>query len=146
VTSFFVALLAASVRIILSDTSPGGVPAGDALLNWERYGGQADTAYETVAYELWVDPKWPGFYTITRFRSRALERGAEDKPEILVWNAHPGERVPLLCYERVQRGSTWVWDAVEPGTKRYRQEMVRAIQVYGLHRTTSLGLGPFGGP
>jgi hypothetical protein len=101
-----------------------------------------------------VDPERPGLYRITRYRTLALPTPPESSPEagneILLWNAYPAERTPLLCFERVARRRFftlwlvphWTWDRIEPGTARYQAEMFRAIQIYGRHRA-SLGLRSF---
>jgi hypothetical protein len=151
---FVLALLLASateaVRA-LSTTSPEGVPAGAGVAGWERINAEAETDSTLFVYEFLVDPAWPGLYTITRYRTwpsstsagAARSRTEPESSEILIWNAHPGQRVPLLCYERVRVEPEWVWRAIEPGTTRYKAEMMRVMQVYGVHRSVH-GLREFG--
>ncbi len=134
----------------LSDTFPRGVPV-PAATGWERIDGGGETDGERIAYQLYVNSLRPGLYEITRLRAVSVASGRESaapaEPEILVWNAHPGQRRPLLCFERVSRRTWWTfwlvkrrrWQGVPPGTARYRHEMQRTIQIYMLHRQ-NLGL------
>jgi len=109
-----------------------------------------------VVYELYVNPLRPGLYEVTRFRVDQLEgpAGASARRvkanEKLLWNARPGTRDPLVCYERVpHRGwrtlwlRRWTWRRLPPNTAEYRSAMFTAIRVYGLHRAR-LGLPPLG--
>jgi hypothetical protein len=135
---------------VLSDSFPRGVPSPTSA-GWQSIAGGGDTDGELIAYELHVNLLRPGLYEITRFRTapRVAPSASKPSPEILVWNAHPGQRKPLLCFERVSRRAWWAlwlakrwhWRPVPAGGERYRLEMYRAIQIYMLHRQ-SLGLPP----
>jgi hypothetical protein len=70
--------------------------------------------------------------------------------EKLIWNARPGAREPLFCYERAARREwrtlwlrRWAWRRLAPGTAEYRSAMFTALRVYSLHRAR-LGLPPLG--
>jgi hypothetical protein len=135
----------------LSDSLPRGVPQPASSTGWQRITGSGATASERIAYELYVNSLRPGLYEITRFRAApsTAEQPSGPSPEILVWNAHPGQRKPLLCFERVAHRAWWTlwlvrrsrWRPVPPGSERYRHEMQRTIQIYMLHRQ-NLGLPP----
>jgi hypothetical protein len=125
---------------ILSGTFPEGVPSGKALVGWERINAEAETPTHHFVYELWVNPRRAALYEITRYRTwpssseESASASGVASAEILVWNSRPGQRVPVLLYERVREESSWVWRAIEPNTDRYRAEIQRVIQVYGVHR------------
>jgi hypothetical protein len=137
----FGGLLLAVSAVVLSNTSPAGVPAGETIATWERMSGQARSSGDLIAYELHVQPQRGALYALTRYRVHspaALEPGNE----MLIWNARPGTRQPLLCFERVgyrnwqTMGATrrWSWEPVPHGTDRYRIAMATAIRVYFLHQ------------
>jgi hypothetical protein len=109
-----------------------------------------------LVYALFVNPLRPGLYEVTRFRVDRIEGrpGARTRrvkdTEKLIWNARPGAREPLFCYERAARREwrtlwlrRWTWRRLAPGTAEYRAAMFTALRVYGLHRTR-LGLPPLG--
>lgn len=140
----------------LARTLPRGVPAGETLAGWERWGGEAREPDAVVVYALYVNPLRPGLYEVTRFRVDRFERRPGGKTrrvkdtEKLLWNARPGTREPLLCYERAGRRSwrtlwlpRWTWRQIAPGTTEYQTAMFTAIRVYSLHRAR-LGLPPLG--
>ena len=140
----------------LSRRLPRDVPAAETLAAWERAGGEAMDAERVVVYELYVNPLRPGLYEVTRFRVDRLEGPAGGRTrrvketEKLLWNARPGTRDPLVCYERTAgRGwktlwvRRWAWRRLAPGTSEYRSAMFTAIRVYHLHRA-KLGLPPPG--
>jgi hypothetical protein len=66
--------------------------------------------------------------------------------ETLLWNPTPGERRPLRCYQWQAARAADVegpareagWRALESGSDEYRQEMLRALEVYSVHRTLRL--------
>jgi hypothetical protein len=140
----------------LTGTLPDGPPSAVTLAGWERADGQAEEADWAVVYSLYVNPLRPGLYEVTRFRVDRLQRrpGAAARrraeTEKLLWNARPGTREPLVCYERApQRGwrtlwlRRWSWRRLTPGTSEYQGAMFTALRVYGLHRAR-LGLPPPG--
>jgi hypothetical protein len=142
--SILLALLFASTAVAaprLSQDSPAEMPQGAALAKWERFAGQAQAGAVVVVYELWVNPRRPGLYEITRYRGfRVTPEGVRDDPnwrEILLWNPGPDE--PLRCFERAADR----WERIPPHTDRLRDEMLRAMQVYGLYRREH-GLRSFG--
>lgn len=151
------ALAAASAEAqALSGTLPEGTPSAQTLAAWERFDGQAEDGEWAVVYSLYVNPLRPGLYEVTRFRVDRLEPrpGAAARrradAEKLLWNARPGTREPLVCYERAPyRGwrtlwlRRWRWRRLTPGTPDYQAAMFSALRVYGLHRAR-LGLPPPG--
>jgi hypothetical protein len=140
----------------LSGRLPEGAPPAETLAAWERADGRTEEGDWAVVYELYVNPQRPGLYEVTRFRVDRLERGPDGETrrvpetEKLVWNAHPGTRDPLVCYERTGRQGwrtlglpRWMWRRLAPGTPEYRSAMFTALRVYVLHRAR-LGLSPPG--
>jgi hypothetical protein len=140
----------------LSRSLPPETPPAEELAAWERADGEAEDGEYVVVYALYVNPLRPGLYEVTRFRVDRLQgrpgawtRRAKDT-EKLLWNARPGTREPLVCYERVARRGwrtlwlrRWAWRRLAPGTAEYRSAMFTALRVYGLHRAR-LGLPPLG--
>ncbi|PYQ11397.1 MAG: hypothetical protein DMF80_21815 [Acidobacteria bacterium] len=140
----------------LAKALPSGIPAARTLAGWEHASGEVRDGDSSVVYALYVNPIRPGLYEVTRFRvdrpeSRAGGRAKRVKDtEKLLWNARPGTREPLVCYERTGRRSwrtlwlrRWSWRRLAPGTAEYRAAMFTAIRVYNLHRAR-LGLPPPG--
>ena len=140
----------------LSRTLPRETPTPATLAAWERADGEAEDGEQAVVYSLFVNPLRPGLYEVTRFRVDRLEArdGARARrvkdTEKLIWNARPGTREPLVCYEKAaHRGwrtlglRRWAWRRLAPGTAEYRSAMFTALRVYGLHRAR-LGLPPLG--
>jgi hypothetical protein len=140
----------------LSRSVPRDTPAAATLATWERAAGEAEDGEHVFVYELYVNPARPGLYEVTRFRVDRLAGSAPERKrrpvdtEKLLWNARPGAREPLVCYERVEHRSwrtLWLrrstWRRLSPGTAEYRAAMFTALRVYGLHRAR-LGLPPPG--
>src|SRR5713101_166647 len=107
----FVALLvpASGMAEELSRTLPRETPTAETLAGWERADGEAEDGERVVVYALFVNPLRPGLYEVTRFRVDRIEgrpgariRRMKDT-EKLIWNARPGAREPLVCYERAAR-------------------------------------------
>jgi hypothetical protein len=76
-------------------------------------------------------------YRIT-FRPPLSEDESRNRPtEKLVWNRRPGERAPLVCWERMEAtdGAPAYWRELNPGTSEYVQEMHVLIQVLFLHQS-----------
>ncbi|HVD76919.1 MAG TPA: hypothetical protein VNH43_04885 [Vicinamibacteria bacterium] len=140
----------------LARTLPPDIPTAETLVAWERADGEAEDGEHVVVYALFVNPLRPGLYEVTRFRVDRIE-GRPGAParrvkgtEKLIWNARPGTREPLVCYERAaHRGwrtlwlRRWAWRRLAPGSAEYREAMFTALRVYGLHRAR-LGLPPLG--
>jgi hypothetical protein len=140
----------------LTRSLPRAVPAAETVAGWEGVAGEVEDAEQVIVYELYVNPARPGLYEITRFRLDRREGTPEarqrriGRTETLVWNARPGTREPLACYERVSRRGwrtlwvrKWTWRRLVPGTPEYQAAMFTALRVYGLHRAR-LGLPPIG--
>jgi hypothetical protein len=140
----------------LARSLPRDIPTAETLAAWERADGEAEDGEQVFIYALFVNPLRPGLYEVTRFRVDRIEgrpgaptRRVKDT-EKLIWNARPGTRAPLVCYERAaHRGwrtlwlRRWAWRRLAPGSAEYRAAMFTALRVYGLHRAR-LGLPPLG--
>jgi hypothetical protein len=126
----------------LTETFPPALPGPLTLAGWEQVRGEASDASHRVVYRFYVDPARRALYRITQYRI-VPEKGVAET-EKLLWNESPGTRVPLQCYERVaQRDWTtlwlwkrWRWRRLEPGSQRYRREMMTAIRIYNVHRAS----------
>jgi len=140
----------------LSRKLPPETPSAETLAAWERADGEAEDGPQVVVYSLFVNPRRPGLYEVTRFRVDRIEGRPGARPrrvkdtEKLIWNARPGTREPLVCWERAaHRGwrtlwlRRWAWRRLAPGSAEYRAAMFTALRVYGLHRAR-LGLPPIG--
>jgi hypothetical protein len=141
---FVVVLACASSRggRPLSDTLPAGLPSAAVRADWERIEGDYETPTEHVRYALFVDPEMPLLFRITQYRVTARKpaggrKGATDSAEIVIWNATPRLRVPLLCFTEEPaagerpRGGPATWRDVDPATPEFRASMNRALQIYG---------------
>jgi hypothetical protein len=139
----FVTLACASARGArpLSDTLPAGLPSAAVRADWERIDGDYETPTEHVRYALFVDPEMPLLFRITQYRvtlrkPAAGPKRAEDSGEIVIWNATPRLRVPLLCFTEEPaarerpRGAAATWRDVDPATPEFRESMNRALQIY----------------
>ena len=134
----------------LSDTLPVGLPSARARADWERIEGHYETEAEHVRYALFVDPQRPLLFRITQYRvsprrGAGRERG-EDGPEMVIWNATPGQPGPLRCFAEVlgrplrRRGTPPSWRDVNVSTDEFRANMGRAIEIYGrVHRAGRAG-------
>jgi hypothetical protein len=114
------------------------------LDGWEKYAGTADMPQASVVYELYVNPRRPALYEITRYRLTTSSTDAEGRTrrhqetEKVLWNSAPGTAVPLRAFEWIARRTWWTlwlsrkgeWRPMEPGTAPYRSAMRMAIQVY----------------
>jgi len=133
---------AASYR--LTDTMPDELPNPATLAGWEKLAGQAEMGDTTAVYELYVNPLRPALYEVTRFQLTTSTTDADGRTrrahetEKVLWNAAPGTREPLLCFEwtfkRTWR-TLWLtrigrWRQMEPGTPDYKEAMRMAIRVY----------------
>jgi hypothetical protein len=144
---FAFALLPAAPAVALSGTFPVETPSGDAIAGWTRVAGQVESDGAQIAYELYVEPRRPGLYALTRYRVRRAHETAGD--EILIWNARPGLE-PLRCFSRVSRPNPWTfgllpvwhWEPVPNGTTPYRQAMFTAIRVYWLSEAARQAADP----
>ncbi len=128
----------------LSKALPLLLPTGADRARWERIEGDYDTTTEHVRYALFVDPALPLLYRITQFRVSRRVAGPggnarfEDGPETVIWNETPGRRTPLRCFaEEPHRGwwtrfwaSRTAWRDVPPTTVEFRNQMLRAIEIY----------------
>ncbi|HKC13997.1 MAG TPA: hypothetical protein VKI41_18380 [Vicinamibacteria bacterium] len=129
-------------------TSPA--PEGvDNVSAWEVVEGRFENARAAGAYRFFVSPRRQALYQLMRyrvtFRAPVSEEERQNRPtEKLVWNQHPGERVPLLCWERVvpTDSAPAYWRELSPGSAEYVWEMRVLIQVLSLHQTARTAEGP----
>ncbi|HXB56868.1 MAG TPA: hypothetical protein VN461_19050 [Vicinamibacteria bacterium] len=129
-------------------TSPA--PAGvDNVSEWEVVEGKFENTHAAGAYRFYVNPGRQALYQLMRyrvaFRAPLTEEERQNRStEKLVWNGHPGERVPLLCWERVVAtgGAPAYWRELSPGSTEYIWEMRVLIQVLSLHQTARKAEGP----
>jgi hypothetical protein len=126
----------------LTEGFPQGLPSEETLARWEQIWGEGGSDELKVVYRFYIDPARPALYRITQYRvtrSQADSAPVSDT-EKLIWNAEPGSRAPLQCFERVRTpGQAWQWRRLEPDSHRYRIEMSTAMAIYRLHRSR-LGL------
>jgi hypothetical protein len=128
----------------LAERMPAELPDELTLSGWEKYEGTASMPEASVVYALYVNPRRPALYEITRYRLTTSSKDAggrtrrHQETEKVLWNAAPGTAAPLRCFEWIAR-RTWrtlwlaskgEWRAMEPGTPDYRSAMKMAIQVY----------------
>jgi hypothetical protein len=126
-----------------SSLPPEGV---DDVSQWEVMSGEFATAQAVGAYRFYVSSGHSALYRLMRYRVSFLAASTEAErrnwpTEKLVWNAHPGARVPLLCWERVEAiGSAPAhWRELNPGSPEYVAEMRVLIRVLYLRRATGPG-------
>jgi hypothetical protein len=128
--------------------TPDGV---DNVSQWEVVKGEFENAHAAGAYRFYVSPGRQALYQLMRYRVSFRAPVSEEErrnrsTEKLVWNGHPGERVPLLCWERVAAtgSAPAYWRELSPGTAEYFWEMRVLIQVLSLHQTARKAEGPGG--
>jgi hypothetical protein len=133
-------VLAASSLVLLAQDRPGALPSHAVVSQWPRVAGDADFGRGLrVSYELYVEPSRPMLYAITRYRV-SPGRGRADQNEMLIWNAQPGTREPVLCFERVMRPATSSaaasveWVPVAQSSPTYRDAMMIAVRVYSAYQ------------
>jgi len=128
----------------LADTMPDELPPIATLAGWEKMAGRAELGGTTAVYELYVNPLRPALYEVTRFQLTTSTTGQDGRPRLehetekVLWNAAPGTREPLLCFEWTFKRSwrtLWLtrigrWRQMEPGTPDYKEAMRMAIRVY----------------
>lgn len=118
---------------------PSELPVEAMNASWARFAGSYTVDARVVSYQLYVDPERGALYRITRYTVSppAGATGDEARPmETVLYNALPG-RQRLSCYQRRGGpGPEQPWVAVASGTAAYKDEMRRAIEVYGRHRGT----------
>jgi hypothetical protein len=141
VLGFALALLTrgSSVASELILTVPDALHGFRDLAGLERFEGRADLGPMTIAYALYVDPRYPALYRLTHYRVTVVTRTADGREEtqadeILLWNDRPGAREPLHCYT-LQRAVSSVahWDRVASGTNAYQDALKTSIFIYGDH-------------
>jgi hypothetical protein len=131
----------------LGSSLPPGLPGVAA---WETIAGEVETDGTLVTYVLYVNPARQGLYQLTRYRvhqGRPARGPSYPSLETAVWNARPGSRDRLLCFERTDDGTSMDWRSLLPDSDEYQSALYGALLVYSLHgaalRARSLfGLGP----
>ena len=128
----------------LAERMPAELPDTATIAGWEKFAGQADIGADSVVYELYVNPRRPALYEITRYRLTTATRGTDgrtrrrEETEKVLWNSAPGTGEPLRCFEWIARrtwSTLWLagsgeWRRVEPGSPAYNSAMGTAIRVY----------------
>src|SRR5258708_14163041 len=104
----------------LNSPAPPGVAD---VSQWEMVGGEFENAHVAGVYRFYVSPGHQALYRLMRYRVTFRFPVSQDEKrnrstEKLVWNRHPGERVPLLCWERVEAtdSAPAYWRGERPGT------------------------------
>jgi hypothetical protein len=114
---------------------PAEITAGD-VAGWEQFEGRAAIGSQDIPYVLYVDPRFPAIFRLTRYQITVVTRTPEGRElrstaeQILVWNSHPGSREPLVCYTLHTSRSSGQWLAVPSGSESYRSAMTTAISLY----------------
>jgi hypothetical protein len=129
-------------------------PAPEGVGNvsqWEMVEGEFENTHAAGAYRFYVSPGHQALYQLMRYRVTfrapvSAEERQNRSTEKLVWNGHPGERAPLLCWERVAAtgSAPAYWRELSPGTEEYVWEMRVLIQVLSLHQAARRAEGPGG--
>jgi len=101
---------------------------------WEVVRGNFTSPGAAGRYAFYVNPRWQALYQLMRYRVRFTEDGDAAPTEKVVWNRRPGERVPLLVWERVAAREPAEWRALVPETAEYQVEMGRLLQILSVHR------------
>jgi hypothetical protein len=116
----------------LATAMPAGVPGPLEKPDWEVVEGEIVFGDKTILYRFLVNPAYEGLYQVTQYRMWKTDATAGETEKVL-YNAHPGQRVPLEVYELVDGR----WLRIGPGTPEFHREMIHAIRVYDLHRQAS---------
>jgi hypothetical protein len=144
-----VLILAAGSLLGIQDDRPFPVEV-PAVAAWERIDGRVERTDGELRYALYVDPRFPALYRLTHYQvfegPPGPETRRESRVEALLWNPTPGERRPLLCYRwRAARKADADgpareagWRALESGSDEYKEEILRALEVYSVHRELRL--------
>ena len=123
------------------------LPNGVAdVSGWEVVSGEFETARARGAYRFRVNPSRRAIYQLMRYRVQLLYPASElerarRSVERVVFVRRPGEREPLLCWEREPPGTSPAWRVVPPRTDEYKLEMAMVMQVLEVHRAARAGAG-----
>lgn len=140
----FGALLAALLPLSLGASGltlslPQELPEDRDFAGWERIEGRAEIGAQDISYILYVDPRYPALYRLTRYRITVVTRTAEGREmrsaedEKLVWNSRPGIREPLRCYTLQASPEPGHWNTVPSGSEGYRNALSTAVSLYQHH-------------
>lgn len=108
------------------------VEVGDVSA-FEVVSGDFANATASGRYRFYVNPLFQGLYQVMRYRVRFTIDGQTAPTEKVVWNRQPGQREPLLVWERSATGEPVRWRSITPGTEEYVIEMGRLMQVLSAH-------------
>ena len=131
----------------LAERMPAELPDTVTISGWQKLAGQADMGDASVVYELYVNPRRPALYEITRYRLTTSTTSTDGRTrrhvetEKVLWNSAPGTAEPLHCFEWIARRtwrSLWLarggeWRRMEPGSPAYKSAMGTAIRVYAAY-------------
>lgn len=101
---------------------------------FEVVSGEFTSASASGQYRFYVNPGWRALYQLMRYRVRFPGESGATPLEKVVWNRQPGQRVPLLVWERVREREPAEWRVVTPGTAEYRTEMGHLMEILLVHR------------
>jgi hypothetical protein len=136
------------VLFLVAAFSPGSATTAELTLSlpeeitardvagWEQFEGRASIGSQDIPYVLYVDPRFPAFFRLTRYQITVVTRTPEGRElrttaeQILVWNSHPGSREPLVCYTLHGSPRPGQWLAVASGSESYRSAMTTAMSLY----------------
>jgi hypothetical protein len=127
--------------LVLSQDWPAGAPGLVEMAGWERIDGDVETTRGRAVYALYVDPRRGSMYTVTRYRLRWRDVGADGRArertetEKYVW-LRQRELGGAVCFERGDDGR---WRELVADSPAYRAELVTLMAVYALHRAARTG-------
>ncbi len=118
----------------------GFPPALPELAGWERSSGSAafEDPRRAVDYELYVAPARPGVYSVTRYRVRYADPGAQaasgtSASEKVQWDRDGRDVRRFECLSSPSRGGDCVWQELLRGSRAFDKETPAVIQIYALH-------------
>ncbi len=99
---------------------PHSIPGFD---DYEVLGGELTSTRLKAGYRFYVNPARRALFTVMRYRVRPAA-GEESVSEKFVWNAMPGGRAPLRCFEWVDAAGGGAWREISHGSAAFDREMM----------------------
>jgi hypothetical protein len=128
---------------------PDELSEGTDVAGWEQFGGHAAIGSQDIAYVLYVDPRYPALYRLTRYQITIVTKTAEGRDvrsvedEKLIWNSQPGSREPLRCYTLLRASAEPSrWQPVPWDSEGYRNTMHTVVSLYQHHQRMLEGALP----
>lgn len=141
--AFVVSLMLGAAGAAAEDFATPPPDAVADISRWELVSGTFSNPQVEGTYRFYVNPERNALYQLMRYRIRfrapATERERRYRTtEKLVWNAQPGERLPLRCFEHAPgaAGEPDGWREMRHGDREYDDEMAVLVLVLGLHRSS----------